>query len=333
MVIKLVRKIAILGLLTFIAVIITSCTVGHEPDDTVIEQNIFDSLITIEGIAVDEHVEYFTLIISDATETRIYAEELMQIGVVNGKLEIEVERLQTQAEIALEIDNSRIAGEYQIPELKAVNPETPNATFSLEFIALITEVKIVAVEELASLEVPYGTAFNDLDLPDRVEVMLEDESNIKIDVQWDETAYQPEEPGEQVLFGEIVNLPDMVVNPDKLEAEIIVKVGFAPDLEGEFQLYQEYEILYIIELEGHLIVRNPDIRYLKFISDSNVSMTIPRVIDLETSKIVTGNDIREVNFSRDTILLSAYKNANNIIVRGLDQNQQEVAWISVRIER
>lgn len=86
---------------------------------------------------------------------------------------------------------------------------------------------IVSVEEV-SIFAPYGTSLANIDFPSTVKVTLHDQSTEKIDVKWETTstpAYDPYVYGNYVFKGELVNLPQGVTNPDKIQAKAIVVVS------------------------------------------------------------------------------------------------------------
>lgn len=82
---------------------------------------------------------------------------------------------------------------------------------------------IVSVESLAPITVPYGTAFNLLDLPEEVEVTLDNSATRMLDVTWNEGAYDPDEPDTYTLEGDLT-LDDDLTNTSNLTAEIDVTV-------------------------------------------------------------------------------------------------------------
>jgi len=90
----------------------------------------------------------------------------------------------------------------------------------------IPEGNIASVVEPEPIEVAFGTEFEDIDLPEEVEVVLddEDETTFAIAVEWDEGDYDGEEAAIYTLQGELVDLPEGITNEDELEAEIEVTV-------------------------------------------------------------------------------------------------------------
>ncbi len=84
---------------------------------------------------------------------------------------------------------------------------------------------ISAVKEQARVEVELCTPFEELNLPNEVEVTLDDASTRMIDVDWseEEENFQPCKSQLSVLKGALI-IPDGVLNPLKIKAEVELKV-------------------------------------------------------------------------------------------------------------
>ncbi len=85
------------------------------------------------------------------------------------------------------------------------------------------DVSIGSVEAVEEKTVPYGTAFEALDLPATVEVALSDGSSRELEVQWQQGDYDANTAGTYTLTGTLV-LPEGITNPNDLTASIQVTV-------------------------------------------------------------------------------------------------------------
>ena len=88
-------------------------------------------------------------------------------------------------------------------------------------------LEITSVEEIPDINVEYGTDFEDLNLPEEVEVTLADNSTTDLDVNWLEGDYDGDTAGTYTLVGELI-LPDNIVNPDDLHPTVDVIVAEEP---------------------------------------------------------------------------------------------------------
>ncbi|HKL76244.1 MAG TPA: SUMF1/EgtB/PvdO family nonheme iron enzyme [Halanaerobiales bacterium] len=91
-----------------------------------------------------------------------------------------------------------------------------------EIIAVFTDIGntdfkiITAIEELEEITVEYGTLFKDLNLPETVEVTLDDDSKENISVTWSEDDYNSKKVQKQSITGELTDLPNNITNPYNL---------------------------------------------------------------------------------------------------------------------
>ncbi|MGI5876942.1 MAG: S-layer homology domain-containing protein, partial [Dethiobacteria bacterium] len=85
---------------------------------------------------------------------------------------------------------------------------------------------ITLVEELADIEVAYGTAQENIGLPANVDVTLEDDSKVSVAVYWNDVtpAYDRNKAGEYTFMGTLVNLPQDITNTQNLPATVKVIV-------------------------------------------------------------------------------------------------------------
>ena len=68
--------------------------------------------------------------------------------------------------------------------------------------------------------------FDDLELPEEVEVTLDDGSTVNLEVTWQEGDYDPEEVGVYVIKGDLT-LVEGIENPDGLQASLIEVIDAA----------------------------------------------------------------------------------------------------------
>ncbi len=89
-----------------------------------------------------------------------------------------------------------------------------------------THLRVESVEEV-ELRVPYGTDYDDIDIPEIVKATLDDDSEKDIEVDWDKTSdpeYSPRSAKDYVFQGKLVNLPSGVGNPNDVKAKATVTV-------------------------------------------------------------------------------------------------------------
>jgi len=87
--------------------------------------------------------------------------------------------------------------------------------------------EVVSVKA-ASKTVDSGTELNAIDFPEQVEVVLDDDSEIYVSVDWEEESapqYDSEIPYDYVFEGKLVNLPQGVTNPKEVKAKLTVIVS------------------------------------------------------------------------------------------------------------
>ncbi|MBB6730794.1 S-layer homology domain-containing protein [Cohnella zeiphila] len=105
------------------------------------------------------------------------------------------------------------------------------AGYDLVFPARLTFIakSITAVGKLDDVQVPYGTALNDVPLPERAEATLSDGTKVSAAIDWNRDAsnYDDRTPGIYEFVGTLT-LPGGMTNPDGLEAKVNVTVGEPP---------------------------------------------------------------------------------------------------------
>ncbi|MFW5706533.1 MAG: T9SS type A sorting domain-containing protein [Bacteroidota bacterium] len=93
-----------------------------------------------------------------------------------------------------------------------------HGVFSSDFKRIVT-----GVQPLQPLEVEQGTPFGELELPDLVSVIFDDEGTELLPVTWLEGDYDGDQLGSYIVFGEIT-LSDGMENPDNIMAQVEVNV-------------------------------------------------------------------------------------------------------------
>jgi len=85
--------------------------------------------------------------------------------------------------------------------------------------------KLISVEEIDDIIVPYGTLFDDIDMPSEVYVTLDNSDSLNLPVTWTCSAYDATKKGTYIAIGtiDISSFPG-IENPDDIEAEINITV-------------------------------------------------------------------------------------------------------------
>ncbi len=154
------------------------------------------------------------------------------------------------------LGNQVIFGELILED----NMDNPDAVMAEITVVVLEEIlDITAVETLDPITVYPGIAFNDINLPEQVEVTLSDASTMMLDVEWLEGTYNPEELGSYLIQGDII-LQTGILNPEGYMAEIEVIVTEPEVVVGwTFPIEENIEAnLGIISNIGNLIAREPD---------------------------------------------------------------------------
>ena len=105
---------------------------------------------------------------------------------------------------------------------------------------------IISAEENAAVQVKTGTAFEDLDLPRRVQVKLDDLQNTltTADVEWSAEGYDKDSEGVYTLTGTLTDDNETrIYNPDNVTAQITVDVKDSYENEEDYglELYYDFE--------------------------------------------------------------------------------------------
>lgn len=90
---------------------------------------------------------------------------------------------------------------------------------------VIVQKGIKKVEELEEMDIPYGTPLENLGLPERVKVTLEDDSESDVSVIWDEGSptYDSTAVGTFTFTGTL-DVPEYILNPQGYRARIVITI-------------------------------------------------------------------------------------------------------------
>ena len=155
-----------------------------------------------------------------------------------------------------------------------------NAVFKLKEEAF----KIVKLESPPSKNVEFGTSFEDIDLPEEIEVTLDDNSTKMLEVNWKEGDYDSEKLGTYKIDGEL-ELKENITNPDNLTPTIEIEVKepvYRVNVdyayrEGEVSGYGDFKEGEIVELTAEA---NPGYEFIRWTGykdsdDTKVTFTMP----------------------------------------------------------
>ena len=163
-------------------------------------------------------------------------------------------------------DDDGITGTSSLQGYQVIDPD-----FTLD---------IINVENPDAINVALGTPFDELPLPETVTVILENDADEDLDVNWQEGDYDPGSTGTYYLQGELV-LTEGIENPDDLHAEIAVTVTEHADEEliaaWTFPVESQEADQGIAENIGNMITREPEFTgsysYFGGVEDNAISTT------------------------------------------------------------
>lgn len=118
-------------------------------------------------------------------------------------------------------------GEYTIEGTWGTLPAGVNNDDNVKASIIITVVEnfVKSVKAIQSITVNLGTKPEELQLPEKVRVILNDNTEIDVSVNWDKSTFNGEAAATYTLEGELVNLPDGVTNKNNETASITVIVS------------------------------------------------------------------------------------------------------------
>jgi len=146
--------------------------------------------------------------------------------------------------VDIENDSKEVDAEEGVHDIKAVpgdnwkfkewegdvaDTESAETTVTMDSDREVTAVfekeslTITNIEEIPDKAVEFGTEFEDIDLPEDVEVTLDDNSTTNLDVNWLEGDYDGETAHTYAIVGEL-ELTDDIINPDNLYPTVQVTV-------------------------------------------------------------------------------------------------------------
>lgn len=209
-----------------------------------------DGLIDFTGIPnlvspptnnVKFYLTYWAPYFSDLREVDSMPDLTVPQGTTNEHLQSLLQNIYPQVRVKVQIENSFVRkmvpiqwdvtksdfdGEHEGPYTVSGNLRLENTgilTDSQNHKAMITvrvqktsseQLEISSVET-ARVNAYQSYAFSDISgLPEQVTVTLEDDSAVPVDVEWHPDSYNRDAVGEQMVVGELVNLPSKVKQPD-----------------------------------------------------------------------------------------------------------------------
>ncbi|MFW5663469.1 MAG: Ig-like domain-containing protein [bacterium] len=112
---------------------------------------------------------------------------------------------------------------YRVQATDANDLTVFSSIFSYQVLDPDIDLIITSVEDPGVVTVDYGTAFEDLPLPEELDVMLDNEESISLSVDWSEEDYDELTAGFYTLQGEL-QLQEGIDNPDDIQPQIGVVV-------------------------------------------------------------------------------------------------------------
>ncbi len=194
------------------AVLLTGCFGGKDEE--------FKVDITVSLVGGEGNVEHVTLLVGTKNVT-VDKDGKATATVAKGKVAVKavLEGYETFE------DTITVEENVSLPiKLTAVEPEE-------------TDLAITSVSNPANFSVLIGeTPFEELELPEKVEVTLSDSTKVELEVEWSRGEYDYEVAGTYVITGQL-NLIVGIVNPENFVAGVQVRVRYIP--EDEEELYEE----------------------------------------------------------------------------------------------
>jgi hypothetical protein len=123
------------------------------------------------------------------------------------------------------LSSTDLSGTYTVYATADTAAGTVSGSTTLQVQQVQQSVTVTAVESLAGITVPYGTALADAGLPSTVGVTLSDGSTTSVGVTWNggSPAYNADVAGSYAFTGTL-SLPSGVTNPNGLTAAVTVTV-------------------------------------------------------------------------------------------------------------
>lgn len=107
---------------------------------------------------------------------------------------------------------------------------TRTVTYTIRFRSQETPAlpDVVGVAETDLGTVEYGTAYENLALPAEVQVTLSDQTQTNVAVEWNGADYQPDTPGDQIIYGVLRIDENVMTNTNGMRAQAVVRVNEQP---------------------------------------------------------------------------------------------------------
>ncbi|GAA6397219.1 carbohydrate-binding protein [Solibaculum mannosilyticum] len=169
------------------------------------------------------------------------------------------------------------------------------------------DVSIDSVGDVEGKTVPYGTAFEDLDLPETVNVALSDGSNREVEVQWQQGDYDANTAGTYTLNGTLV-LTEGILNPQELSASIQVTVEEKVQTD-EFSIDFEKDYYQVNEEMTVTVVTPKDVNNIQVVNErGNAISTLKLSSIFDGQKKIWTMTIKVGSTGNRTFGLKAYQN-------------------------
>ncbi|MBR5517760.1 MAG: S-layer homology domain-containing protein [Clostridia bacterium] len=114
-------------------------------------------------------------------------------------------------------------------------------------------LNITAVEEVDSISVYVGTQFEDLKLPEKLDVTLSDGSVVECSIDWAQNAYNPDVVATYILKGKI-RKPENVTNTDDIYAKTSVTLSKRSTSSGRKNSSKTISKDVVVKYEGETLV-------------------------------------------------------------------------------
>lgn len=120
--------------------------------------------------------------------------------------------------------NGNIVGNYSLSGELQLLPGIGNPSELTAIIVVVVKGAVITeARALAPIEVEFGTAFEELELPSTVFVALQNGDTTLLSISWNDAGYDPSEANNYTIIGELV-LTENVTNPDNIVASLQITV-------------------------------------------------------------------------------------------------------------
>jgi len=173
---------------------------------------------------------------------------------------------------------------------------------------LATDKKITSVESLNDITVDFGTAVDELNLPSRVEVTLDDNSKVNLPVVWDTTNYNGDIAKTYTLTG-IFTLAEQIANTDNFKAsvKVIVAEKLVIDIRNISVTNATTVEVTMDEIEDVTFAWNDEDQITGEYADGKYTITVPNITQITNTLIVSADGYSD-NMTEYTIPVGFYEN-------------------------